>query len=227
MVEKCYYNNMTWEEVFRIIKTKEYSKRLSAFLDEEYSKYVIYPKRKDMFNAFKFTPLDNVKVVIFGQDPYHEEGQAMGLCFSVPNNIKTPPSLINIYKEIEIEYNTTIKDKGGDLTYLAKQGVLLLNTILTVREHQPMSHNIKEYSLFMQDIISVLNNLDQPVVFLLWGGPAKKLSVYLTNKNHLILTATHPSPLGANQGGWFNSNIFRKTNDFLVKNGVSPIKWVK
>ena len=218
---------MTWEEVFKEIKSKDYAIKLSAFLDEEYSKHKIYPERKNMFNAFKLTPLEEVKVVIFGQDPYHEEGQAMGLAFSVPDNIKTPPSLINIYKEIENEYNTVIFNKGGDLTYLAKQGVLLLNTILTVREHLPMSHNIKEYNLFMQDIIEVLNNLDQPIVFLLWGGPAKRLAVHLTNKNHLILTATHPSPLGANQGGWFNSQIFVKTNEFLVKNGVKPINWIK
>jgi len=218
---------MTWEEVFKNIKSKDYAARLSRFLDEEYAHHKIYPERKNMFNAFKLTPLEDVKVVIFGQDPYHEEGQAMGLAFSVPDNIKTPPSLINIYKEIEIEYKTLIFNKGGDLTYLAKQGVLLLNTILTVREHLPMSHNIKEYNLFMQDIIEVLNNLDQPIVFLLWGGPAKKLAVHLTNKNHLILTATHPSPLGANHGGWFNSQIFVKTNEFLVKNGVKPIDWIK
>jgi uracil-DNA glycosylase len=218
---------MTWEEVFKTIKSKDYAKQLSNFLDKEYANHKIYPERKNMFNAFKYTPLEEVKVVIFGQDPYHEEGQAMGLAFSVPDNIKTPPSLINIYKEIEIEYNTVIYNKGGNLTYLAKQGVLLLNTILTVREHLPMSHNIKEYALFMQDIIEVLNNLDQPIVFLLWGGPAKKLASHLTNKNHLILTATHPSPLGANHGGWFNSNIFRKTNEFLVKNGVKPINWIK
>ncbi len=218
---------MTWEDVFKEIKSKEYAQRLSKFLDEEYAHHKIYPERKNMFNAFKLTPLEEVKVVIFGQDPYHEEGQAMGLCFSVPDNIKTPPSLINIYKEIEDEYNTVIFNKGGDLTYLAKQGVLLLNTILTVREHLPMSHNIKEYNLFMQDIIEVLNNLEQPIVFLLWGGPAKRLAVHLTNKNHLILTATHPSPLGANQGGWFGSQIFIKTNEFLVKNGVTPINWIK
>lgn len=218
---------MTWEEVFKTIKSKDYAKRLSEFLDKEYANHKIYPERKNMFNAFKYTPLKEVKVVIFGQDPYHEEGQAMGLAFSVPDNIKTPPSLLNIYKEIEIEYNTVIYNKGGNLTYLAKQGVLLLNTILTVREHLPMSHNINEYNLFIQDIIEVLNNLDQPIVFLLWGGPAKKLAVHLTNKNHLILTATHPSPLGANHGGWFNSNIFRKTNEFLVKNGVKPINWIK
>ena len=218
---------MTWEEVFQSIKSKEYASRLSCFLDEEYKNHKIYPPRDKMFNAFKLTPLENVKVVIFGQDPYHEEGQAMGLSFSVPDNIKTPPSLINIYKEIENEFNTVIYNKGGDLTYLAKQGVLLLNTILTVREHLPMSHNIKEYNLFMQDIIEVLNSLDQPIVFLLWGGPAKKLATHLTNKNNLILTATHPSPLGANQGGWFNSGIFVKCNDFLVKNGVKPINWIK
>ena len=218
---------MTWNDVFEQIKTKDYALRLNAFLDAEYKNHIIYPKRENMFNAFKLTPLENVKVVIFGQDPYHEPGQAMGLSFSVPDNIKTPPSLINIYKEIEIEYNTVIFNKGGDLTYLAKQGVLLLNTILTVREHLPMSHNIKEYNLFMQDILEVLNNLDQPIVFLLWGGPAKKLATHLTNKNHLILTATHPSPLGANQGGWFNSQIFRKTNEYLVKNGVKPINWIK
>ena len=218
---------MSWEEVFSEIKKKEYWKRLSSFLDSEYSSYVIYPKRENIFNAFKLTPLENVKVVIFGQDPYHEEGQAQGLAFSVPDDIKTPPSLINIYREIENEYNTVIFNKGGDLTYLAKQGVLLINTILTVREHAPMSHNIKEYKELNLDIISALNKLNQPIVFLLWGGPAKKLEPLLTNKNHLVLCCTHPSPLGANQGGWFNSGIFVKTNEFLAKNGVKPINWIK
>jgi len=218
---------MTWEDVFNQIKQKEYAKKLEAFLDEEYRNYIIYPSRENMFNAFKFTPLEEVKVVIFGQDPYHEEGQAMGLSFSVPDNIKTPPSLINIYKEIEMEYKSQLKNRGGDLTYLAKQGVLLLNTILTVRNHAPLSHNIKEYKLLMKDILNVLNNLDQPIVFLLWGGNAKNLSKYLTNKNHLILTATHPSPLGANQGGWFNCNHFRLANEFLVKNGLKEINWLK
>ena len=218
---------MTWNEVFETIKSKDYAKKLSVFLDEEYANHTIYPKREDMFNAFKYTPLEEVKVVIFGQDPYHEEGQAMGLSFSVPNSIKAPPSLINIYKEIEIEYKTKLSNYGGDLTYLAKQGVLLLNTILTVREHSPLSHNIKEYNLFMQDIIEVLNSLDQPIVFLLWGGNAKSLAKHLNNKNHLILTATHPSPLGANHGGWFNCNHFVKTNEFLSKNGVKIINWLK
>ena len=218
---------MTWNEVFEQIKSKDYAIKLNKFLDEEYANHTIYPPREMMFNAFKFTPLEEVKVVIFGQDPYHEEGQAMGLSFSVPDHIKTPPSLVNIYKEIEAEYNAQFKNRGGDLTYLAKQGVLLLNTILTVREAMPLSHNIKEYNLFMQDIISVLNSQNQPIVFLLWGGNAKGLAKYLTNKNHLILTATHPSPLGANHGGWFNCNHFRLTNEFLVKNGLKPINWLK
>ena len=218
---------MTWNEVFNKIKSKDYALSLNKFLDEEYSKHTIYPPRDMMFNAFKYTPLEEVKVVIFGQDPYHEPGQAMGLSFSVPDSIKAPPSLINIYKEIELEYKIQFTSKGGDLTYLAKQGVLLLNTILTVREHAPLSHNIKEYNLFMRDIIDVLNNLDQPIVFLLWGGNAKSLSKYLTNKYHLILTATHPSPLGANHGGWFNCNHFKLTNEFLVKNGIKPINWLK
>lgn len=218
---------MTWNEVFNNIKSKDYAASLNHFLDEEYSKHTIYPPREMMFNAFKYTPLEEVKVVIFGQDPYHEEGQAMGLSFSVPDSIKAPPSLINIYKEIEMEYQAQFTNKGGDLTYLAKQGVLLLNTILTVREHMPLSHNIKEYNLFMRDIIDVLNRLDQPIVFLLWGGNAKSLGKYLTNKNHLILTATHPSPLGANHGGWFNCNHFKLTNEFLVKSGLKPINWLK
>lgn len=218
---------MTWEEVFETIKTKDYSNRLSKFLDEEYKNHTIYPERKNMFNAFKLTPLQNVKVVIFGQDPYHEKGQAVGLAFSVPDDVKTPPSLINIYKEIENEYKTVIFNKSGDLTYLARQGVLLLNTILTVREHLPMSHNIPEYKEFSTDIIKILNDLDQPIVFLLWGGPAKRLQSLLTNKKHLVLTAAHPSPLAANQGGWFNTGIFFKTNEFLVKNGVKPIEWIK
>ena len=218
---------MTWNEVFENIKSKDYALRLNAFLDEEYAKHVIYPKREDMFNAFKLTPLDQVKVVIFGQDPYHEEGQAMGLSFSVPDNIKTPPSLINIYKEIEDEFKIHMKNMGGDLTYLAKQGVLLLNTVLTVREHIANSHNKKEYALFMRDIISTLNELDLPIVFMLWGNNAKSLAKYLTNEKHLILTATHPSPLGANQGGWFGCGHFKKANEFLCKNGVNPINWAK
>ena len=218
---------MTWKEVFEQIKEKDYAKQLSAFLDEEYSHYVIYPKRENLFAAFKLTPLEDVKVVIFGQDPYHEPGQAMGLSFSVPSDIKTPPSLINIYKEIELEYKTRFKNTDGDLTYLARQGVLLLNTVLSVREHVPLSHDNDLYKMFFEDILAVLNSLDQPIVFLLWGNNAKKMAKHLDNKNHLILTACHPSPLGAMHGGWFGNNNFIKTNEFLVKNSVKPINWLK
>ncbi len=218
---------MTWNEIFEEIKKEEYAKELNKFLDEEYSKHVIYPPREKMFQAFKLTPLENVKVVIFGQDPYHEPGQAMGLSFSVPSNIQTPPSLINIYKEIEQEYQTSFKDRSGDLTYLAKQGVLLLNTVLSVREHQPLSHNNELYKKFTMDIVKRLNNLDQPIVFLLWGNNAKSMGRFLTNKNHLVLTACHPSPLGAMHGGWFGNNHFVKTNEFLSKNGIKPINWLK
>ena len=218
---------MTWKEVFDEIKIKDYSKELSTFLDDEYSKYVIYPKRENMFAAFKLTPLENVKVVIFGQDPYHEPDQAMGLCFSVPRGVKVPPSLINIYEEIEREYKTKLQDRSGDLTYLARQCVLLLNTVLSVREHQPLSHNNNLYKEFTKDIVTALNKLDQPIVFLLWGNNAKQMMKYLDNKNHLILTACHPSPLGAMHGGWFGNNHFIKTNEFLSKNGIKPINWLK
>ncbi|MCR4911356.1 MAG: uracil-DNA glycosylase [Bacilli bacterium] len=218
---------MTWKEVFNEIKEKDYAKELAAFLDEEYSKYVIYPKRENMYNAFAYTPLKEVKVVIFGQDPYHEPGQAMGLCFSVPDNIKVPPSLINIYKEIENEYHKQFINHSGDLTYLAKQGVLLLNTVLTVREHQPLSHDNSLYAEFTKDIVLALEKCDQPIAYLLWGNNAKKMMKYITNKNHLVLTACHPSPLAANHGGWFGNNHFIKTNEFLVKNGINPINWLK
>ena len=218
---------MKWEDVFKEIKTKDYSRRLNDFLNEEYASHVIYPKREDMFNAFKMTPLEEVKVVIFGQDPYHEPNQAMGLAFSVPDTTPIPPSLVNIYKEIENEFGKKFVNRGGDLTYLTRQGVMLLNPILTVREHMPLSHNIPEYKQFTKDIISILNDLDQPIVFLLWGGNAKKLGENLSNPKHLVLKATHPSPLGANKGGWFGCNHFIKTNEFLRKNGLKEINWLK
>ena len=218
---------MTWKEVFEEIKQKDYCAQLHAFLEEEYSHHVIYPKRENLFAAFKLTPLEEVKVVIFGQDPYHEEGQAMGLSFSVPANIKVPPSLVNIFKEIEYEFQTSFKNKSGDLTYLAKQGVLLLNSVLSVRAHQPLSHNNDLYKEFTKDIVTALDSLDQPIVFMLWGNNAKAMKKYLTNKNHLVLTSCHPSPLGAMHGGWFFNNHFKQANDFLKNNGVSPINWLK
>lgn len=215
----------SWKEFFLQIKNKQYATSLHSFLDEEYENHVCYPPRKLMFNAFDLTPLKDVKVVIFGQDPYHEPHQAMGLCFSVNKGIKIPPSLVNIYKEIENEFNYKMNYANGDLTYLAKQGVLLLNSILSVRQAQPLSHNIKEYTLFFKDVLSCLNQLDQPIVFLLWGSYARNLKRYLNNPKHLILECNHPSPLSANRGGWFNNNHFKLTNKYLLENGLTPINW--
>ena len=160
-----------------------------------------------------------------GQDPYHEPGQAMGLSFSVPKGIRVPPSLVNIYKEIAQEYDCQMNYSSGDLTYLAKQGVLLLNSILSVRAHQPMSHNNEEYKKFLASVLEVLDHQKQPIVFLLWGGPARKLKGYLHNPSHLILECIHPSPLAANHGGWFGNNHFKLANKYLEDNCAEPIKW--
>ena len=217
----------TWAEFFKSIQNKEYSINLHKFLDKEYASNVCYPPRKLLFNAFQLTPLKDVKVVIIGQDPYHEPGQAMGLSFSVPETVKVPPSLINIYKEIADEYDTRINMESGDLTYLAKQGVLLLNSILSVRAHEPMSHNIKEYEDFFKDVLEVLDKQKHPLVFMLWGGSARKFKTLLHNPSHLILESAHPSPLAANRGGWFKNNHFRLANEYLKKNKVMPIDWIK
>ena len=215
----------TWNEFFRTIQKEDFCERLNAFLNREYNEYTCYPPRELLFNAFRLTPLDQVKVVIVGQDPYHEPNQAMGLSFSVPQGVKVPPSLINIYKEIAQEYDCQMNMSSGDLTYLAKQGVLLLNSILSVRAHQALSHNITEYQMFLSRVLEVLDKQTQPMVFLLWGGPARKLKAYLHNPSHLILECIHPSPLAANHGGWFGNNHFKKTNEYLRKNGIKEIKW--
>ncbi len=217
----------TWNEFFKSIQNKEYSINLHKFLDKEYASHVCYPPWKLLFNAFQLTPLKNVKVVIIGQDPYHEPGQAMGLSFSVPDSVKVPPSLINIYKEIADEYDTTVDMSSGDLTYLAKQGVLLLNSILSVRAHLPMSHNIKEYEMFFNDVLEVLDKQNHPIVFMLWGNSARKLKKLLHNPSHLILESVHPSPLAANHGGWFGNNHFRLANEYLKKNKVKPVDWIR
>lgn len=214
----------SWNDFFSRVKEKDYSKSLSNFLDYEYSHEVVYPVRGKIFNAFKLTNKNDVKVVIVGQDPYHEPGQAMGLSFSVPSGTKLPPSLVNIYKELNNDLGLEMRD-DGDLTYLAKQGVLLINAYLSVRRSEPLSHHRKEYELFMIDLMSYLNELNQPIVFLLWGKFAQKYDKYLQNPNHLILKATHPSPLGANQGGWFNMHHFSSTNKFLKEHNTKEIDW--
>ena len=215
----------TWNEFFKQLQSEEFCEKLNDFLNKEYRDYTCYPPRELLFNAFRLTPLDKVKVVIIGQDPYHEPNQAMGLSFSVPAGVKVPPSLINIYKEIAQEYECKMNFSSGDLTYLAKQGVLLLNSILSVRAHQALSHNISEYQMFLARVLEVLDHQTSPMVFLLWGGPARKLKGYLHNPSHLILECIHPSPLAANHGDWFGNNHFKKTNDYLRKNGLSEIKW--
>ncbi len=215
----------SWNEFFKEIQSEDFCESLNKFLNKEYAEYTCYPPRELLFNAFRLTPLDKVRVVIVGQDPYHEPGQAMGLSFSVPKGIRVPPSLVNIYKEIAQEYNCQMNYSSGDLTYLAKQGVLLLNSILSVRAHQPLSHNNEEYKKFLASVLEVLDHQKQPIVFLLWGGPARKLKGYLHNPSHLILECIHPSPLAANHGGWFGNNHFKLANKYLEDNGAEPIKW--
>ena len=215
----------TWNEFFKKLQNEEFCLKLNDFLNKEYRDYTCYPPRELLFNAFRLTPLDKVKVVIIGQDPYHEPGQAMGLSFSVPEGIKVPPSLINIYKEIAQEYDCKMDFSSGDLTYLANQGVLLLNSILSVRAHQALSHNIEEYRQFLAAVLEILDKQTTPMVFLLWGGPARKLKGYLHNPSHLILECIHPSPLAANHGGWFGNNHFKKANQYLHDNGVKEINW--
>ena len=219
------FSNYSWNDFFKEIQNEDFCESLNKFLNNEYTEYTCYPPRELLFNAFRLTPLNGVKVVIVGQDPYHEPGQAMGLSFSVPKGIRVPPSLVNIYKEIAQEYNCRMDYSSGDLTYLAKQGVLLLNSILSVRAHQPMSHNNEDYKKFLASVLEVLDHQKQPIVFMLWGGPARKLKGYLHNPSHLILECIHPSPLAANHGGWFGNNHFKLANKYLEDNGVSPIKW--
>ena len=216
----------TWNEFFKKLQNEEFCLKLNDFLNKEYRDYTCYPPRELLFNAFRLTPLDKVKVVIVGQDPYHEPGQAMGLSFSVPEGIKVPPSLVNIYKEIAQEYNAKMNFSSGDLTYLAKQGVLLLNSILSVRAHQAMSHDTNEYKMFLARVLEVLDKQTTPIVFLLWGGPARKLKGYLHNPSHLILECIHPSPLAANHGGWFGNNHFTEANRYLREHGLSEINWL-
>ena len=215
----------TWNEFFKKLQNEDFCLKLNDFLNKEYRDYTCYPPRDLLFNAFRLTPLDKVKVVIIGQDPYHEPGQAMGLSFSVPEGIKVPPSLVNIYKEIAQEYDCKMNFTSGDLTYLANQGVLLLNSILSVRAHQALSHNIEEYKQFLASVLEVLDKQTTPIVFLLWGGPARKLKGYLHNPSHLILECIHPSPLAANHGGWFGNNHFKKANQYLHDHGVKEINW--
>ncbi len=212
----------SWDEVLSDEFKSEYYLKLREFLKKEYFSRTIYPPMNDIFNALKLTPYEKVKVVILGQDPYHEKGQAEGLCFSVPKGVKTPPSLVNIFKEIKDDLN--IDNTSPELSCWAKQGVLLLNTSLTVREGQANSHSGKGWEILTDAIIKKLNDRKQPIVFLLWGANARSKAAFITNKNHLVLSAAHPSPLSA-YNGFFGCKHFSKTNEFLIKNGIEPIDW--
>ncbi|NLK75180.1 MAG: uracil-DNA glycosylase [Clostridiales bacterium] len=202
---------------------KSYYRELYNFVKAEYGKYIIYPNADDIFNAFHFTPLSKVKAVILGQDPYHNVGQAHGLSFSVKPGIDIPPSLVNIYKELHDDLGCYIPNHGH-LEKWARQGVLLLNTVLTVRAHQANSHQGRGWEQFTDAVINAINQQDRPIVFILWGRPAQQKKKMLTNKKHLILEAPHPSPLSAYRG-FFGSRPFSKTNEFLKSHGIEPIDW--
>ena len=202
---------------------KEYYKQLHQTVLQEYRTRQIFPAADDLFNAFHLTPLSDVKVVILGQDPYHEIGQAHGLCFSVKPGIPAPPSLVNIYKELQDDLGCFVPNNGY-LVKWAEQGVLLLNTVLTVRAHQANSHRGIGWEQFTDAAIKVLNEQDRPIVFILWGKPAQMKKQMLNNPKHLILEAPHPSPLSSYRG-FFGSKPFSKTNAFLKQNGIKEIDW--
>lgn len=202
---------------------KPYYAQLYKFIREEYNTKKIFPPADDIFNAFHLTPLSQVKVLILGQDPYHNDGQAHGLCFSVKPEVEIPPSLENIYKELQDDLGCYIPNNGY-LVKWAKQGVLMLNTVLTVRAHQANSHQGHGWEQFTDAIIHTVNQVDRPIVYLLWGRPAQSKIPMLTNPKHLILKAPHPSPLSAYRG-FFGCKHFSQTNDFLKANGVEPIDW--
>jgi len=212
-----------WLEPLKPEFSKPYYKKLYTTVQQEYSSRLIFPPANDIFNAFDFTPLSEVKVVILGQDPYHGDGQAHGLCFSVKPDVDTPPSLVNIYKELQSDLGCYIPNNGY-LEKWARQGVLLLNTVLTVRAHQANSHRGIGWEEFTDAAIRVLNEQDRPIVFLLWGKPAQMKKSMLHNPEHLILTAPHPSPLSAHRG-FFGCRHFSRTNEFLEAHGLSPIDW--
>ena len=215
--------NNDWLEPLKPEFSKKYYKDLFYTLKNEYSNNIIYPDSNDIFNAFHLTPLSKVKVVIIGQDPYHEPGQAHGLSFSVKPGIDIPPSLANIYKELHDEMGTYIPNNGY-LEKWAKEGVLLLNTILTVRAHSAMSHCKIGWQEFTDAAIRAVNEQDRPIVYLLWGKPAREKAKMLNNPKHLVLETVHPSPLSAYRG-FFGCGHFKKANEFLIENGETPIDW--
>ena len=214
-----------WDKILSDEFSSDNYVRLREFLKGEYSTRTVYPSMYNIFNSMKLTAFNDIKVVILGQDPYHEEGQAMGLSFSVPKGIDKPPSLINIFKEIENELGVSMSD-SGDLTGWAKQGVLLLNTVLTVRAHQANSHKDKGWEEFTDGIIKKISSGRKNVVFLLWGANARSKKPLIDTEKHLVLESAHPSPLSA-YNGFFGNGHFIKSNEYLIKHGILPVDWSK
>ncbi len=215
--------NNSWDILLKDEFQKPYYLNLRKFLVQEYKSQTIYPHMNDIFNALKYTDYKDVKVVILGQDPYHQPNQAHGLCFSVKKGVNPPPSLQNMYKEIYAEYDYPIPEHG-ELTYWAEQGVLMMNTVLTVRESQPNSHKGMGWEIFTDNVISLLNQRPEPMVFLLWGANARAKKKIITNPNHLVLESAHPSPLSA-YNGFFGNGHFKKANEFLKQNKMTEIDW--
>lgn len=217
--------DISWQELFTIEQRKPYWEKWMAFLDDEYALHTVFPSRQNIFKAFELCPLSKVKVVVLGQDPYHQPQQAHGLSFSVPSGVPIPRSLRNIYREIEEDLHVSMNYQSGDLSYLASQGVLLLNTILTVREGQPLSHQNEYYNAFFKAVMQSLNVASTPIVFMLWGQKAHRYAPGIDQSHHSIIQTNHPSPLSANRGGWFHTRPFSRANVFLSQQGLSPIQW--
>ena len=212
-----------WDKILEKEYQKDYFKEIIKYITTEYKNKTVYPKENEVFNAFRYTDYNNVKVVILGQDPYHGPNQAEGLSFSVSNEVKKPPSLINIFKELESDLKIPFPE-ANSLKPWAKQGVLLLNAVLTVEEHKPTSHSGIGWETFTDEVIKILNEKEEPIVFILWGAYARKKKELITNKKHLVIESAHPSPFSA-RNGFFGSKPFSKTNEFLKKNGIKEIDW--
>lgn len=213
-----------WQAVLKDEFEKPYFKNLVEFVKSEYTSNKCFPPGKQIFSAFNHTPFNEVKIVIIGQDPYHGPGQAHGLCFSVGENVAVPPSLKNIFEEIKADIGSPIPN-NGNLERWADQGVLLLNATLTVRAHNAGSHQNKGWEKFTDSVIEKLSKEREGLVFMLWGGPAKKKGTKVDTSKHLVLNSGHPSPLAANRGYWFGNKHFSKTNEYLIDKGEKPIEW--
>lgn len=217
-----YKVNNNWDIILKDEYEKEYFKNLIDYINEEYNNKTVYPLKENIFKALEYTDYNDIKVVILGQDPYHGEGEAQGLSFSIPNDIRITPSLRNIFKELKNDLN--IERTNTDLSDWAKQGVLLLNAILTVCKDTPLSHKDKGWEIFTDEIIKKINEREEPVVFILWGNYARSKKKLITNKNHYIIESAHPSPLSASRG-FFDSKPFSKTNDILISINNESIRW--